>query len=187
MSVESERQLRLLAILANGEALSTVGLALKCGLGLRATAGAASMLVLRGYAERSIDGAFSATAEGIAFQASGGKLRSGPVRGRGQMNVSHDTLRQRAWTAMRLHVRFTIDDLVTLAARSDDKQPRAALERYLSALCQAQYVVRLPKRTAGTAPTSNGARVYRLLRNSGERAPTISREGVLKDRNAVSA
>jgi len=187
MSTESERQMRVLKLLCELGPMNTVALTRKCRFGLMETAGAASLLILRGLAERSIEGEFSATPEGLAFEASGAKFRSGPVRQRGLMKVSQDTLRQRAWTAMRLHLRFTIDDLVMLSARSGDRQPHAALQRYLSTLCKHGYVVRLPKRASRSAPTSNGAVVYRLLRNTGDRAPTVSRQGELIDRNEVAA
>lgn len=187
MSVESEHQRRVLEALARQGPRSTVGIARATGLGLCASANAAAMLILRGYATRSATSEYSATREGRECLADGGKLRSGPVRPRGRMRVSRDTLRQRAWTAMRLHQRFTIADLVTLAARSGDRQPHAALQRYLSSLCAGGYAVRLPGRMPGMAPSSPGAMVYRLIRDTGERAPTISRQGELVERNADPA
>lgn len=188
MSDGSERQKRLLGLLASGRQLSMLAVAGEAKYTLRNTAEALRMLVLRGFVERSQDGAFSATASGIGQHASGAPFRDGPIaKTRRPPPPLQNTLRQRAWSAMRLNNRWTIDDLLTLAARSSDKQPYGALQKYVHALCRAEIVVVLPKRVQGTAPTSNGAKVYKLLRNSGERAPSIQRDGSVRDHNQVAA
>lgn len=179
----SECQRRVLAELAGGDRLTTVGLALKTGLGLRSTAGATSLLLLRGLVERSQEGDFAATPEGLAFHQSGAPFRPGPVRPHHRVRPKPKTFIQRIWTSMRLRRRFTLDDIVTTVAMSGDTKAYGTVQRYIHALRKAGYVATLSLRTEPTRPTSNGCLLLSLVRDTGDLAPALRRDGSVFDRN----
>ncbi len=72
---------------------------------------------------------------------------------------------------MRIRRRFTIGDVVADAARDDEKNAHNNATRYIGALRRAGYVRALPKRRPGSAPSSNGFKVFSLMKNTGPRAP----------------
>ena len=186
MAQRSPEQLAAaLKALVEGGPGNTVELARRLSLGLVSTASAASELVIRDYAERSVDGVFSVTARGREYYRAGGKLAYRVVSKRDmrKKKLCRDTFRQRAWKAMRLQGRFTVPDVITLASRPNDKLPENNLQNYLRHLTKAGYVVRLPRTAEGSAPTSNGFPVFQVLRDAGEIAPVVSRDGSVIDHN----
>jgi hypothetical protein len=147
---------------------------------------AAGKLIRRGHVERLETGRYRLTLTGRETLEGGSALRSGPHRSVRKHPVYADTLQQRAWAAMRLSTRFTIGDIVTLAARPVDKKPEASLQRFFHRLTKAGYLVELPARAHGTSPTSNGFKVWRLMRDSGEHAPRwLDRVKAFKDWNTL--
>lgn len=137
---------------------------------------AAGKLIARGLLERVETGVFRLTPAGERFLDAGGDLKSGP-RGPTGPKSRPDTFRQRAWNAMRLAPRFTMADILVLAARPGDGFAEANLHRYVSQLVAAGYAAALPSRTAGDSPTSNGHRIYTLLRRDSETAPVCLEGG----------
>jgi len=143
----------------------------------RAIVKASGRLVERRYVDREEAGTYSLTAQGVAHLEAGLPMKSGP-RGphTGKRGPNRDTFRQRAWSAMRLTGRFTQADILLRAAVTDDGNAAGNLQRYVHLLVRAGYLAVLPTRVPGSAETSNGHRVYRVVRDTGERAP-MYREG----------
>ncbi|UXN07540.1 MarR family transcriptional regulator [Bartonella sp. HY761] len=145
---------------------------------------AASRLVTKSLIERTAIGQFQLSPTGSDLLATGGKITSGPNGPMACLKARNDTFRQRAWSAMRLQKRFTIPSIVTVAKKAKDSDPESNLQRYISNLIKANYVVLLPKREAGTKETSNGFKVFRLIKDTGYLAPIWSK-GEMKDRNMM--
>jgi hypothetical protein len=74
-------------------------------------------------------------------------------------------LRQRAWEALRMLQKTTLEELCLLTKEGAERDIESALGKYVRALEAAGYLQRLPIK----AP--NGALRYRLVRNSGPQAP----------------
>ena len=164
--------------------ISLDDLASRLPIARKAIAKAAGKLIQRGYVERAEAGVYALTLTGREALAEGKSLKSGPHRGLRKHPVYRDTLTQRAWAAMRLQPRFTLGDLVTLAAKEDDGQPGKSLQRFVHRLKATGYVVELPARAKGVAPTSPGCKVFRLVRDSGDQAPRwLDRQQAMKDWN----
>jgi len=138
-------------------------------------------LVLSGAVERKERGCFRLTKDGEARLDAGDKFTSGP---RGPLKRTRgprrDRLRQRAWNAMRIKRRFTLEDVLTLAMTGDEKDPLSNLGRYLNALVKAGILsVRGSRaRAPGDAPTSNGVKVFRMEKDTGDIAPSVKKTGV---------
>lgn len=146
---------------------------------------ATGKLIERHYVEREKAGVYRLTETGSICLTKSLSLKSGP-RGRhtGAQRPNRDTFRQRAWSAMRMTPRFTQPDILVLAAQPEDGNAEASLQRWVLRLIRGGYVVQLPTRAPGTAPTSNGHKVYRLMRNTGELAPIYQqRDSLLRDMN----
>ena len=122
---------------------------------------AASFLIRKGLVERVDIGRYRLTLDGDRAVASGAAITSGPnaplecVR-----RPMADTLRQRAWTAMRIQRTFTVTDLLVASARGAECNAAHNLQRYLKALAGAGVVRRMRYRVAGTRPGSNGFLKY---------------------------
>lgn len=159
-------------------------LAARLPIGRKQIATAAAKLMQRDYVERLETGVYRLTLPGREALEAGVSLSSGPHRGvRKHMNYP-DSLQQRAWSAMRLRGRFTIPDIVVLAANETDRKPEQSLQRFFHRLVGAGYLVLLPTRVPGQAETSNGHRQWRLVRDTGERSPRwLDRQRAFKDFN----
>jgi hypothetical protein len=130
-------------------------------------------LVIRGYVERIEKGCYQLTQAGIEAAARGEVLKSGPIRP-DTVSVRKpvvDTFRQRIWTAMRMGGVFTIGDIVMVAATAEDKDPENNASWYVRRLKAAGYVIELPIRQRGTKLTSSGYKRWRLLKDTGIKAP----------------
>lgn len=137
--------------------------------------GAAS-LIMRGQLERIETGCYQLTPAGLTAHAAGEAITSGPTgkhTGRSRRPLKN-TLRQRAWTAMRMSGTFTIGDLVMAAAR-EERDAETNIARYLRSLKATAYVLELPVRSRGTHLTSNGFKRFRLIKDTGPIAPVWSR------------
>lgn len=143
---------------------------------------AAGRLVSRGLLERSELGVYGLSETGLTILRDGLKIGGDPKKRRKEP-LYIDSLRQRAWAAMRLVGRFTVGDLAIRAVR-DEVDGEDSIRRFCLALTRADYLIELSGRAAGTAPSSNGFKVWQLVRNTGEHAPryrSASRDFV--DRN----
>nr|WP_170181927.1 hypothetical protein [Phreatobacter stygius] len=143
---------------------------------------AVGRLVARGYVERLEIGVYRLTVSGQEALGDGSARRFTHYRTR-KDRICPDSLRQRAWKAMRLQIRFAIGDIVTLAARPNDRNPENALNRWFKALTRTGHIVELPVRARGAAPTSNGFKQWRLVRDTGDIAPSLRGDGSVVDRN----
>jgi hypothetical protein len=124
--------------------------------------------------ERDHNGALILSDRGRSF------LREGEAHARpflasptGARKPVADSLRQRAWAAMRLSGRFTVGSLVILAGRSGERTPDDNLRRYIRGLMRAGYVCRLPQRQSGPLTGAAAAHQYRLIRDTGPVAPVM--------------
>lgn len=146
---------------------------------------AAAALIRNYLIERVEIGHYRLSGAGIETLKYSRPLRSGP---RGKLGPAPRTssFRQRAWTAMRLQGRFTVGDVVTLAASSRERRPEQNLYRYIAALVKVGIVAELPARAPGNAESSPGFKVFRLIRNTGEFAPSYDvNEKVVYDHNTM--
>lgn len=133
------------------------------------TIAAVGRLISRGLAERSEVGVYALSQagadglrDGLAIGGDPHKVRKDPVYA--------DSLRQRAWRAMRIAGRFTIADIARSALRGE-RDGEDAIRRFFTALTAAGYLVERHGRVQGTAPSSNGFKVWQLVRDTGEWAP----------------
>ncbi len=156
-------------------------------LGLTRTqiSNAATALIRKDYLERVELGCFQLTAAGQAAAKRGEQITPGPNgEHKAARRAMPDTLRQRAWNAIRIQRRFTIQDILTAAATGAEANAENNLQRYFKALCKAGVLRRLPKRQAGSALTSNGFAQYTLVRDLGHVAPSYrAKAGSLIDHN----
>lgn len=174
----------VLAVLEDGCDHATQALAERLALRSRQVSDAAAKLIRRGLIERGGVGNYRITDAGRQAIADGLRITSGPTGRTGARRLLRDTFRQRAWSAMRVRRVFSIGEIVADAARTDTEAERDNARRYIAALRAAGYVSELPRRKSGTALTSNGFKEFRLLRNTGPRAPVVSDErGSVHDPN----
>lgn len=185
MAVIDTNQTRVLRALP--DACKTLEqLAIELELSHRQVSAAAAALIRKGLSERIEAGCFRLTQAGIGAIDSGLEITSGPnAPHAGVRAPMRDCLRQRAWTAMRIHQSFTICDLLMAAARGDERDATNNLQRYCSVLVRAGVLRRMRRRVAGTQPASNGFAKWQLLKDLGPIAPSVrSRRGVLHDHNS---
>jgi hypothetical protein len=71
---------------------------------------------------------------------------------------------------MRIAKRFTVADIARAAVK-DEVDGDDSIRRFCLALTLAGYLVERHGRAAGTAPSSNGFKVWQLVRDTGEWAP----------------
>jgi hypothetical protein len=182
-------QAALLAAMANPYAgpATMEELAARLPIGRKQIATAAAKLIARDYLERAETGIYRLTLTGRKALEDGISLSSGPHRGRRKHPVFANTLQQRAWSAMRIrNTRFTIGDIVQLAATEADVEPEKSLQRFFHRLTRAGYLAELPTRVRGVAETSPGFKQWRLVRDTGEHAPRwLDRQKAFKDWNTL--
>mgnify|MGYP001143036401 CR=1 FL=1 len=174
----------LLRTLADGTCRTIAELVVVLDLTRKQVSDAAACLLRRDYLMRMGTGCYRLTDAGIAAAAAGEIIRSGPRGPADRVKIFRDTLRTRAWRAMRIRRRFSVHDLISDAAIAADAAPDDNIGRYLRSLRSAGYVAELPRRSAGTALTSNGFKRWMLVRDTGPLAPVVlSRIGAVHDRN----
>lgn len=163
---------KVLHHLVGGVCLTIDVLEVELGLTRRQISNAMSTLVRHGLVERAEAGCYQLTADGEVARAEGRVFTSGPNgphTGRAR-KPWRDTFRQRAWSAMRMSVTFTIGDIV-VAASVDDRDSTANAMKYARQLTLAGYLMEMPVRQKGTRLTSNGFKRFRLIRDTGPAAP----------------
>ena len=140
----------------------------------------AGRLKRRGLIIVSEPGRYQRTAAGNAVIKAGTEIKPGPMRPgidaaeskrrvrppRKDMMIDSGSLRERAWSALRILRKATIPEILELAANGDDgRDPAANIRRYLDQLARFGLVVRLDRRTPGIADTSNGCIRYAVIRD----------------------
>ena len=206
--VITTHQTRVLYALPPGACKTLPGLSDTLGLTHRQVCNAASALIGKGLVERIDIGRYRLTENGERAVAAGLAITSGPnaphqgvrrprrlcrLAGTASLTAGSppgllsmaDTLRQRAWTAMRIQRGFTINDLLVASTHGCERNAANNLRRYLKALAGAGVVRLMRRRVAGTRHGSNGFLKYQLLKDLGEIAPTLRpKRGVLHDHNS---
>jgi hypothetical protein len=130
--------------------------------------------------ERDVDGLVCLSARGRRLVLEGDtSVRPFITSPTGARRPVADTLRQRAWTAMRISPRFTVASLTVLARQAKDKYPEDELRRYLRALLRAGYVALLPARAGEPGAGAAAPKQWRLLRDTGPSAPVLRKRGKL--------
>lgn len=119
---------------------------------------------------------YQRSAAGDKFIAAGAKVKPGPGAGgkrplRADDAAGRDTLRDRAWGALRQLRKATLPELIELAGKGTEADPTANLRRYLWKLVEYEIVHKLKRRAPGLAPTSNGFVQFLLVRDLGPKAP----------------
>lgn len=110
----------------------------------------------------SASGVHQITDKGRVWLDNGLEVISGPRPGKA-CSRRGATLRVRAWRALRLRGKVTLDDLLYLVADGDEKAAEYNLKRYLRALVQAGFLVKL--RSGWMLPGD---------RNTGPEAPALN-------------
>lgn len=155
------------------------------GVTRKRVSGAASALIARGYVNRLAWGMYELTDAGRTVVESGGRVRGGPADCMAMVltRSARDGFRDRLWRSIRLRGVFTLQDLVA-DATNGEADPMDRAQRFVRYLRSAGYIVELRGRARGTVRWSNGFKRFRLVKNTGPRAP-ICREkyGVLHDPN----
>lgn len=173
MPGEATVQNRLLDLLAPGGCLTMDELDAAGELTRRQIGKAVGQLIHRGLVERVEAGCYQITDEGRQALRNGLVITSGPHRPlTGQRRPRKDTFRARIWRAMRTMRTFTIPDLLMMAG-DGIRNGRNSADVYVRRLAQAGYVVATPRRAPGTAPTSNGFKVWLLVRDTGHLHPLV--------------
>ncbi len=168
LPANATHQIALMGALGSAP-VSLDALAQRLPMNRAAIIAAAGRLVARGLVNRDEWGVYALSDEGLTALRDGLKIGGDPARRRKEP-VYSDSLRQRAWKAMRLTKRFTAGEVASLA-RQDERDAEDSIRRFCSALCRAGYLVELPARTSPDRPGSNGRKVWRLVRDTGDLAP----------------
>lgn len=137
-------------------------------------------LIQRGYVERAERGCYRATTAGIAFSATGERISSGARGPRATSRPARQTFQDRIWNALRIRRKASVEELVEIAGRPEQRQAHAALHasKFVAALLRADVLRVLPMRSA------TRARRYELARDLGPLSPIVSlKRAALKDRN----
>lgn len=107
--------------------------------------------------------------------AENGTHHSGPRGRQPGARGRADGLRARAWRAMRVRRKFSIADLLMLAADGTERDPESNLLKYIKALTRAGILIELKRRDAPASLTSNGAKRWWLTAENdpGPLPPTV--------------
>lgn len=148
----------------------------------RQVAAACTKLVEHGYMAREVysnntvkPGCYTLTALGRVALEEGARLTSGPKGPTGKPKVFNDTVRDRAWRVLRIRRKTSAPELIGLLldAGCDDaavQRMKNNLNKYLRYLHLAGYVTEM-RREAPQSPTSNGAKRFLLVRDTGPLPP----------------
>lgn len=162
----------LLAVLAASPAERAVAdLAVQLGRDRHAVDQALVVLHRRELVERAALGVYRLTDAGRALLADGGAVRAGAPGQARRAQVRAQTLRHRLWTALAHRRKATLPELLTLVVAGGERNAEHNARRYLHLLERAGYLVRLPRRAPGLAPTSPGCIQWLVVRWTGPRAP----------------
>lgn len=135
-------------------------------------------LIDHGYVTRSCTGVYRLTDKGKSLKNSGKTLiiNPGPEKGYQWPLTEKDTFRARAWRAMRIKQKFTVNDILTLAVNGDEKQPINQLHIYIKALVSVGFLIELHSREPGYCLTSPGFKRFAIIEDAGYIAPIFRRK-----------
>lgn len=152
--------LTMLRALSDGPKL-TAELASAIGVGTDNAHQACRCLRARGLM-RTAEGLHELTEAGRQAVECGEEITCGPSKGRVRRDGS---LRAKAWRAMRIRERFSLDDLLLLLCDDGADKAERNLRDYLSALERSGHLTRLKRQGA------NGSPRWWLARDTGPKAP----------------
>lgn len=169
----AEKLLTAIAQASPAECITEARMVEITGLSAKQVEQAALKLRKHGLLEKTGQGCHILTDAGREAAAAGKKLRSGPNGTHTGKRVHKDSLRVRAWRAMRIRRKFSIPDLCMLVAEGGERDIESNVGKYVRALVKAGYLVEMPRREAGTALTSNGFKRWWLVddKDTGPLAP----------------
>lgn len=172
MAWTAEQLLTAIAQASPDECITEARMVELTGLTAKQVEQAALKLRKHELLEKTGQGCHKLTDSGREAAAAGTTLRSGPRRWTGP-KVHKESLRLRVWRAIRIRRKFSIPDLEMLVAEGGEKDITSNIGKYIRALEKAGYLVKMAKREAGTAPTSNGHIRYWLQdeKDTGPLAP----------------
>lgn len=175
---------QLLTILAEGCELTPSHAADRLSKSKQNVQNAFDNLVRRGLAV-SVCGAYRATTEGMEFIAAGKEIKSGQAGPGGKPRVVVNTMRSKAWRAMRIKGKFDTDDLARACLDGSEiaRDPTGNLRHFISSIAACGYLVEMKRRTPGSAPTSPGKKRWMLVRNTGPKTPILHSSGDVWDPN----
>ncbi|HMW22661.1 MAG TPA: hypothetical protein PKC59_04425 [Burkholderiaceae bacterium] len=150
----------------------------------RGTGNSLTVLIRRGLVERIAPGQYRLTAAGRDAHRDGVAIKSGPRKPFSAMRQATGTLRARLWSALRAKRKGTIDALLRIAARGDERDARVNAQKYLRGLDKAAVVRLLDWREPN--PSNPGAARGRwlLLNDIGPQTPVLRRDGSVWDPNS---
>lgn len=134
---------------------------------------ASSVLERNGFVTRTAPGCLYVTKTGLIALEQGKTIRSGPKKPEERTRRAKSSRRIDAWHAIRIkkECAFTLNDIISLIARGNEKDINANIGKYIATLESAGYLMKMSKRIRGTAPTSNGFVRWRLVKDTGPEAP----------------
>lgn len=178
MTWVSEHLLQAIHKAAPEDCITEADLVELTGLNAKQVERAALILRRHGLVEKVGQGCHKLTDAGREAVAAGSRITSGPRGGQGFSRVWKNTLRGRAWRAIRIRRKFSVADLISLVAEGGERDIESNVGKYVRALARAGILVELPRREPGVALTSNGHKRYWLPddRDPGPQAPVWSRE-----------
>lgn len=183
----SEQLLTAIGKHAPDECITAQRLITLTGLDARQVDNAQRKLRNHGLIELTGPGCYRLTSTGKeALAAGSAAVRSGPNGTQPGTRIFKDTLRARVWRAIRVRRKFGMRDLEMLVAQGGERDISSNIGKYLRGLERAGYLVKLPRREAGTALTSNGFTRWWLPddKDTGPRAPVLSaHKGTVYDPN----
>lgn len=155
MAWTAEQLLTAIAQASSEECITEARMVELTGLTAKQVDHAALKLRKHELLEKTGQGCHKLTDSGREAAAAGKTLRSGPRKWTG-VKLHKDSLRVRVWRAMRIRRKFSIPDLEVLVAEGGEKDMTSNIGKYIRALEKAGFLIKLPKREAGNAATSNG-------------------------------
>ncbi|SNR59405.1 hypothetical protein SAMN04488503_0225 [Humidesulfovibrio mexicanus] len=154
--------------------LLTAELSRAVGISLDSTRAVCRCLRARGLM-RTVEGIHELTEAGHQAVACGQEITCGPNKG-GVRRA--ESLRAKAWRAMRIKMKFSLDELLSLLCDGEEKDAEGNLRRYLRTLELAGYLVEM-KRTG-----ADGSRRWWLAKDTGLHAPAWNKKAwTLTDAN----
>lgn len=126
-----------------------------------------------GFIKKVDQGCYRITLAGITALEQKTSLRSGPKGQLQNPRIFKDSLRVRVWRAIRIRNSFSIQEIIPIVTKGEEKDAKSNIYKYIHALECAGYLIRMGKRQRGTALTSNGFARWRLdlEKNTGPQAP----------------
>ncbi|MBF0165414.1 MAG: hypothetical protein HQM01_13105 [Magnetococcales bacterium] len=143
----------------------------------KSIARAVSRLFKRGLILRISAGVYALSNSGAQYLASGKEILSGSKNKKAKTVMSASSFRQRFWNGLSNKTKpATLDELLQICSRPEDKAPVSNAVRFLQALERTGFIQKMDRKERGAAPTSNGFDRWKLLRKTGLYAPIVREE-----------